>query len=84
METMQLGRTTADPDWFAFRGSHRSKVPTLPASPSLLISRLKARKVSKAGSSAAEAKFSRHFKDVFSIGNVGVRSLPGQPATRST
>lgn len=41
-------------------------------------------KVSEAGNRAAEAKFSRHFKDVFTIGNVGVRSLLRQPTSHST
>ena len=40
---------------------------------------LKARKVSEAGNRANEAEFSRHFKGVFSIGNLRVRSLHSQP-----
>jgi hypothetical protein len=37
-------------------------------------------KVSKADIEANEAEFAQHFKGAFSIGNVRVRSLPGQPA----
>jgi hypothetical protein len=36
-------------------------------------------KVSKADIEANEAEFARHFKGAFSIGNVRVRSFPGQP-----
>jgi hypothetical protein len=53
----------------------------LPVSPSLQIRGLNGEKSLALEMGAEEAKFLRHFKGYSSIGNVGVRSLRGQPAS---